>query len=151
MGVLWRGLRVLLGLLLHRPVVGTSVIPCDRAGGVFLVRRRDSGQWSLPGGLVDWGEDVVTAAGRELTEETGLQLDTVERLVGVYSTPERDPRFHSVCVAIAATVTGNPQISDPQEVLEVRLFPKEQLLGLTLAHDHRQQVADYLAGRTGLA
>lgn len=150
---LGRALRALLGLLLRRPILGTSIVPCLADGQVVLIRRRDSGLWGLPGGIVDWGEDIETAARRELREETGLEIemDAQIRLVGIYSHPERDPRFHSVCVAIAASVTGVPQIGDPQEVLEVRAFPPEQVLSLSLAHDHYQHMADFLAGVIALA
>ena len=50
-------------------------------GAAFLLSRRASrlsrhaGQWALPGGRIDEGEDVVTAALRELDEEVGLRLD----------------------------------------------------------------------------
>ena len=99
---------------------------------------------------MDWGEDVETAANRELQEETGLQLVTVKRLVGVYSAANRDERFHSVCVALEATVKGEMTINDPDEVLEVKAFEVEALPTDQLAHDHHQQLQDYLSGRTGL-
>ncbi|MDQ3351640.1 MAG: CoA pyrophosphatase [Actinomycetota bacterium] len=54
----------------------------DLAGGAaFLLSRRaaklrqHSGQWALPGGRIDEGEDAVTAALRELDEEVALRLD----------------------------------------------------------------------------
>lgn len=40
-----------------------------------LIQRRDCGQWAIPGGMVDQGEDFRQAARRELLEETGLGLD----------------------------------------------------------------------------
>ncbi|NER84169.1 MAG: NUDIX hydrolase [Leptolyngbya sp. SIO1D8] len=147
----WRPVRVLLGLLLRRPLVGACVIPVLPDGTIALIRRRDSGLWGLPGGLMDWGEDISTAAQRELAEETGLTVARMGRLVGVYSKPQRDPRFHSVCVVIEAHVTGTPQVHDPAEVLAVDTFPAEAITHLSLDHDHIQQVQDYLAHRTVLA
>lgn len=146
-----RPLHTLLGLLLRRPLVGTSVIPLLPDGRIVLIRRRDNGQWGLPGGLVDWDEDIATAAKRELAEETGLTLISIGRLVGIYSGAHRDPRFHSVCVALEAQAEGNFQIFDPDEVLEVRAFEAHDLPFANLAHDHTQQLQDYFAGKTVLA
>jgi ADP-ribose pyrophosphatase YjhB (NUDIX family) len=151
LGKVWRPMRVLLGLLLRRPILGTSIIPHLPDGRVVLVRRSDNGRWGLPGGIVDWGEDIETAARRELAEETGLTVTAIGRLVGIYSAPQRDPRFHSICVALAARVEGTPTIGDTNEVLEVQPFPPEKLLQLSLSHDHARQIQDYLAGKTVLA
>lgn len=151
MGQLWRYARTLLGLILRRPIVGTSIIPVLPDGRIALVRRRDNGQWGLPGGIVDWGEDVTAAAHRELREETGLTLIQVHRLVGVYSHPDRDPRFHSICVVVAAEVQGVMQIHDSDEIVEVQAFAVSDIPKEHLAHDHKQQLQDYLNGATVLA
>ncbi len=146
-----RPVRTLLGLLLRRPIVGTSVIPLLPDGRIVLIRRRDSGQWGLPGGIIDWDEDIATAAKREMAEETGLTLITIGRLVGVYSGAHRDPRFHSICVAVEAQVEGNFQIIDQAEVMDVQAFEVSKLPLTELAHDHQQQLQDYFNGKTVLA
>lgn len=147
---LLRPVRTLLGLLLRRPLVGTSIIPLLADGRIVLILRRDDDLWGLPGGLIDWGEDVATSAKREMIEETGLTITHVDRLVGVYSQPERDPRFHAICVTVAAQVEGTFKIGDPDEVLEVRAFPVDQLPQDRLAHDHARQLKDYFDGKTVL-
>ncbi len=53
---------------------------------VLLVRRargEKAGEWSIPGGHLEWGEALETAARRELAEETGIRLDTLGGLVDV--------------------------------------------------------------------
>lgn len=58
---------------------------------LLLIQRGDSGDWALPGGFVDPGEDPVKAGLRELSEETNLTLeDTSPQLV--YTGPVDDPR-----------------------------------------------------------
>ncbi len=151
MAQLFRPVRTLLGLLLQRPILGTSIIPVMPDGKIVLIRRRDTGKWGLPGGIVDWGEDIPQAATRELIEETGLEMLKVERLVGIYSDTERDPRFHSVCVALAAQVDGSFTIRDVAEVLAVKAFDVQDIPHGDLAHDHDQQLQDYLKGATVLA
>jgi ADP-ribose pyrophosphatase YjhB (NUDIX family) len=141
-------LRTLMGLLFRRPLLGTCVIPILADDSIVLVRRRDNGQWSLPGGIVDWGEDVMTAAARELKEEAGLDMLGLKRLVGVYSKPGRDPRFHAVCIALATYAEGEPYAADPREILEARSFSAATLPWDELSHDHFQHLQDYLAQKT---
>jgi ADP-ribose pyrophosphatase YjhB (NUDIX family) len=58
----------------------------DREGRILLVRRRDSGNWELPGGRVEFGEAAPAAVEREVVEESGVAI-AVTRLAGVYSDP----------------------------------------------------------------
>jgi len=143
-----RAVRTLLGLLLRRPLVGVCVIPILPDGSVVLMRRKYSGRWAFPGGLVDWGEDIATTAQRELAEETSLTIQRMGRLVGVYSSPQRDVRFHSICVAVEVFATGQPRVNDPHEALAVKSFLWSEVNDLDLDHDHAQHRADYLADRT---
>jgi ADP-ribose pyrophosphatase YjhB (NUDIX family) len=101
--------------------------------------------------LVDWGETIVEAAARELREETGFCLVKVTRLVGAYSDPHRDPRIHSVCLALAAEVTAAGSIQDQLEISAVQAFPLDRLPLGSLSHDHDRQLQDYLAGATTIA
>lgn len=148
----WRYGKTFLGLVFRRPLVGTTAIPVLEGGAIVLVRRLDDGLWSLPGGLVDWGEAIADTLERELREETGLTVTGPGRLVGVYSARDRDPRMHSVCIAVAVPVAGTPQIQDTLEVGEISAFSPDFPFGdLHLSHDHARQLQDYLAGRTTLA
>ncbi|MGB2927134.1 MAG: NUDIX hydrolase [Limnothrix sp.] len=149
---IWRYLSTGLKLLLRRPLLGTSVIPVLPDGQILLARRRDTDQWSLPGGILDWGEDLSQCARRELLEETGFKLVKVSRLVGVYSSLERDPRFHAVTVAIAAEVeSSKAAIADTDEILAVRSFKPSQIPYDDLSHDHARQLQDFFAGLTVVA
>ena len=66
-----------LAALPYRPCVGIMLV--NRAGHVFVGQRRDTAQdaWQMPQGGIDKGEDVPTAALRELCEETGVTADLV--------------------------------------------------------------------------
>lgn len=140
-----------LGIIFRHPVTGATIIPILESGEIVLVRRRDTGEWGLPGGIVDWGEEVSAAAKRELHEETGLNLIRIRRLVGVYSARDRDPRIHSISILVEADVAGNLDIKDDLEVSEVKAFTEDSLPFGNLAHDHERQLKDFLAGKTVLA
>jgi ADP-ribose pyrophosphatase YjhB (NUDIX family) len=58
----------------------------DAGGRLLLVRRSDSGNWELPGGRVEFGEDATAAVEREVAEESGVTI-SVSRLVGVFTDP----------------------------------------------------------------
>jgi ADP-ribose pyrophosphatase YjhB (NUDIX family) len=151
MAQVWRYAKTLLKLLFRRPLTGVTLIPLLADGRIVLVKRRDTGEWSLPGGLIDWGETVESSAERELKEETGLNLLSIDRLIGVYSSPHRDPRMHSIAISLAVTVEGTLIVGDKGEISQVRAFsPSDIPLG-RLSHDHDVQLNDFLQKQTVIA
>ncbi len=130
----------------RNPVPTVDVI-IEVSGGIVLVKRRfPPPGWALPGGFVEYGETVETAAIREAREETGLAVSLVE-LFGVYSDPNRDPRRHTLAIVFIGTATGVPAGGD--DAAEARIFAPESLPA-SLAFDHAQILQDYLTyKRTG--
>lgn len=47
----------------------------ERSGEILLLRQYHRKGWTLPGGLIDRGEDAATAVVREVGEETGLRVE----------------------------------------------------------------------------
>ncbi|AKT39808.1 NUDIX hydrolase [Chondromyces crocatus] len=114
--------------LLRRPVVGVSAAARTPDGRWLLVRRGDTGTWGLPGGTLEWGETLRSCVVRELEEEGGVTQTTVGRLIGVYSRPDRDVRFHAVTVLVTAEIAEpTRQPINPLEIREVRLFTDDEL------------------------
>ena len=147
---LWQVGQTVLGLIFRHPLTGASVVPILPDGRIVLVRRRDNNQYALPGGMVEWGEDVSTTVKRELFEETGLELVKIRRLVGVYSAPDRDPRVHSINILVEADVRGNMDVKDNLEISDVQAFELTSL-PQDLSYDYDRQLKDYLSGLTILA
>ncbi len=114
--------------LLRRPVVGVAAAARTRDGRWLLIRRGDTGTWALPGGTLEWGETLAVGLGREMLEEAGVTRLDVERVVGVYSRPDRDPRFHAVTVVVRCTVDepSRPP-KNSMEIQEVGLFTDDEL------------------------
>jgi 8-oxo-dGTP diphosphatase len=129
-------LKEVLRHLLRRPVVGLVAVARVPDGRLLLIRRADTGQWALPGGTLEWGETLRTTLPRELGEEAGVELLEAGELLGVYSAPERDPRFHAVTVVVAARVSApsRPPMN-PLEILEVGLFEADAVPALSHGFD----------------
>lgn len=151
MGQFWRFFSTVLGIIFRHPVTGTTIIPILPDGRIVLIQRSDSGKWGLPGGMIDWGEDISQAARRELAEETGLKLTKIISLKGVYSDPSRDPRLHSISILLEAEAEGELIAKDKLEVLQVKAFTKEELPLGDLCHDHDLQLENYFAGKIAIA
>jgi 8-oxo-dGTP diphosphatase len=114
--------------------VGTIVV---RDGRVLLARRGKEpsyGLWSIPGGAVEVGEDLKSAARREAREECDVDVectDVLEVVERMTRDSEGRVRFHYVIVDfLARWISGEPKTSD--EVLESRWvlpedFPQYEL------------------------
>jgi ADP-ribose pyrophosphatase YjhB (NUDIX family) len=88
------------------PKVAAAVL-VEQDGKVLLVRRVNEpyrGQWTLPAGFVDAGEDPAQAAARECFEETGLRVQVAE-LADVIAGQEH-PRGAHIVIAYRARVIG---------------------------------------------
>lgn len=95
--------------------------------------------WALPGGFVDYGESVETAAVREAQEEVQLTVKLVEQF-HVYSDPARDSRQHTLSVVFIAVASGQPQAGDDAKnlaIFDLTALPQN------LCFDHDQILADY--------
>ncbi len=107
----------------RRPSVGVAVIVRDARGRVLLGKRAvgwGTGEWCIPCGSLEWGEDVRAGAERELLEETGLRARAGE-VVAVHSN-FHDPERLTVGIWFAGEdITGEPVPADG-ELSEIRYF-----------------------------
>lgn len=113
--------------LLKRPVVGIAAVARTEDGRTVLIRRGDTGTWGLPGGTLEWGETLADGLARELEEEAGITRHTLVRVLGAWSRPDRDPRFHAVTIGVLVRV--DPPTKAPMNPLEIRE------VGVFEAHD----------------
>ncbi len=110
--------------------------------GIVLIERKNPPVGlALPGGFVEVGESVEEAAVREMKEETGLDV-SLSGLLGVYSDPERDPRFHVVSVVFIVDARGTPKAGS--DAREVKVFKLEDIPLDRLVFDHKKIILDFL-------
>lgn len=130
-----------------RAIGAAALILVDDA--LLLDCRIDDGTWGLPAGRVEDDETVTEAVIREVREETGLEVTSVE-LFGIFSDPTRivaylDGNVYGL-VTIAFTVTPAP--GDPvasEESRDVRFVPVDRLGSLDLFPTHRPIIEAFLA------
>lgn len=110
----------------HRPII-------------LIERKNPPLGWAIPGGFVDYGESVETAAVREAQEEVNLQVELIEQFQ-VYSDPNRDLRKHTLSIVFIATARGEPQAADDAQNLGI--FQAWDVPA-NLCFDHDKILRDY--------
>jgi ADP-ribose pyrophosphatase YjhB (NUDIX family) len=120
--------------------VPTVDILIEIDGGIVLIERKNIPHgWAIPGGFVDYGESLETAAVREAKEETSLDVELVEQLHS-YSDPKRDARGHTISTVFIARGRGTPKGED--DAKSARIF-READLPSPICFDHGQILKDY--------
>jgi len=124
--------------------VPTVDIIIEQGDGIILIERMNPPHgWALPGGFVDYGESLETAARREALEETGLVVNLLGQF-HTYSDPDRDSRQHNISTVFVGQATGEAQAgSDAQKA---GLFTKNTLPA-PLVFDHALILKDYFNWR----
>ncbi|MEF2279834.1 NUDIX domain-containing protein [Deinococcus sp. YIM 134068] len=120
--------------------VGVSVLIQDEAGRILLQKRGDDGLWGVVGGGLEPGEDFLTAAHRELLEETGLTCPNLALLPleeGLVSGPEfyhRYPNGHEIYLVgtrahgtLRASALAHAAPDDSGETLDLAWFELDGL------------------------
>jgi len=110
--------------------------------GIVLIERKNPPVGlALPGGFVEIGETVENAVVREIKEEVNLDF-RIERILGVFSKPDRDPRFHTVSVVFVGNSVGEPKASSDAKIAKV--FKLEEIPWDKLVFDHADILKTFL-------
>lgn len=126
----------------RNPFPTADVIIYAPARGIVLIERANPPHgWALPGGFIDYGESAEHAAVREAREETGLDVQ-LTGLLGVYSKPGRDPRFHTLTVVYCAVSAAPDMLNAGDDAANARFWPLDALPD-NIAFDHREIIADF--------
>lgn len=132
---------------MSHPVPTVGVV-CLRGQEVLLIKRGTPprlGQWSVPGGRLEWGEALQDAALRELKEETGVDaalLGLIDVIDGVFpARPGGEITRHYVLIDYAARWTGGDPVAG-DDAAEARFFSRDEAMALVEWEETRRVIAE---------
>lgn len=130
-------------------IPASNLLVVNDEGEILLQRRRDTGQWALPGGVQEIGESPAECAVRECEEETGIVAE-VTGFLGVYSNPQHivaytdgEIRQQYEAVYIGRPIGGEPTVND--EADGVRWVQPGSLGDLDIHPSMHEQIGHFLA------
>ncbi|AIQ34694.1 hypothetical protein R50345_08765 [Paenibacillus sp. FSL R5-0345] len=129
-------------------VAAASAIVVNDVGEVLMHKRTDNLLWSLPGGAMDFGENIEQTIIREVKEETGFDV-IVNKLIGTYTDPDHIIQYtngevrqqFSLCFE-CKIIGGNLTVSS--ESHEVSFFKITDILSINAHPAQMVRINDYL-------
>lgn len=89
-----------------------------RDGAILLGERVGShgaNTWATPGGHLELGESIEDCAKREVLEETGLIVDSIEKFTFTNDIFEKEGKHYVTLFVVASSVSGEPQVTEPDK------------------------------------
>ena len=129
---------------MDKPLVIAVSIAARRGGNFLLVERANppsQGKFAFPGGRAEAGEDLETAARRELFEETGLRAETLSPLETLMLPGENC--VYALTVFRAETLSGNLAAGD--DALSAGFFDRSAMESLPMSQSTLRTVDKILA------
>lgn len=128
------------------PLVAVAAVISDSDGHILLVRRGENpgkGMWGLPGGYVESDETLGVAIEREISEETGLEVN-MRTLIGVWSFFHDSKQLSGASIIYLAEMTGG-SLRAGSDSTEVWWASRKELMDLSLAFEsHIEAIASVL-------
>ncbi|HEY2446746.1 MAG TPA: NUDIX hydrolase [Rhizomicrobium sp.] len=126
-------------------VVGVGAVIRNDRGAVLLVRRSNApraGEWSLPGGKVEYGETLRAALVREIREETGLEIEALDLIdvaeIGCDSEAGTQDKQY-VLVDFRARVVGGVLVAG-SDAADARWFAEDEIDRLEIWSETRRVI-----------
>lgn len=129
---------------MDKPCVPAISIAARRGGKFLLVERANppsQGKFAFPGGRVEAGEDLETAARRELFEETGLRADGLRPFETLMLSGE--DCVYSLTVFRADSLSGDLAAGD--DALSAGFFDRSAMESLPMSQSTLRTVDKILA------
>ena len=133
------GISVAVDVVLFRRGDPNQVLLILRGRPPFM------GRWALPGGFVEMDEDLLTAARRELAEETGLTGVALTQL-GAFGAVDRDPRRRIISITYWGVIERDLEVAAGDDAARAAWHPLTNLPPLAFDHGEILNLARKRAG-----
>lgn len=131
----------------EHPIPIVRVILEDSEGKILLLKRINenygSNQWCLPGGKVDYNQEVQSACVRELKEETNLDICDLEFLFYQDNLPQEIGKGHYINLYFSAKYSGSLSL-DNESSKAVWVKPSE-ISNYDIAFKNDEAIIKYLS------
>jgi 8-oxo-dGTP diphosphatase len=132
----------------QKPIPAVGVVCFNDAGDVLLIKRGTPprlGEWSIPGGRLEWGESTKAAALRELKEETGVDAQLVgliDVVDGIFTgrTTGETTRHYVLIDYVARHISGIPVAGD--DAVEAKFVSESALANYGLWDETLRVIQD---------
>lgn len=112
-----------------RPKVGLGVC-LVKNGKVLLGKRLNAhgeGSWGFPGGHLEFGESFAGCAKREVKEETGLEIKTIQFVTCTNDVFLKEDKHYITIYVQAQWIVGKPQVLEPDKMITWQWFAWDNL------------------------
>ena len=131
----------------NKPLIAVGVLVIDKDKALIIKRGEEPNKflWSIPGGLVEIGEELEEAAIREVKEEMGIDVK-IEKMIGIFNCINRNKNeieYHYVIIDyIAREFTGS--IKTNKEILDFKWMKFNELHNYELTNTTRELFREFI-------
>lgn len=129
-----------------KPAVAVALF--DQNDRLLVLKRKDSGNWTMPGGTLEFGENLLQCGIREVKEETGYDIDIVD-IIGTYSDAKTVVAYSDGEVRQEFTILYEGKIiggavSLDHESTDYKWIKPDTFLSLPLAASQKKRIQDVI-------